>query len=382
VTLYFSEGIDIAVVTVIIPIYFTELGISLPIISFIVGFSALPWAIKFIWGGIVDYFISFGRRRFIIVGGILGAIGFFLLAFIDPLIALVPFTFLMFIGHVGIAFLDVSADAWAIEISREDERGKINGAMFAGQFVGLTVGSTLLAIIANIYGYNTAFITSGLIIILIIIYPLFLKYTISSKKRQKVGSSLVREFKKKTTQLVALFAPFSAISAGFLLFAIPIYLKIRLNLDIAQIGLITGIFPIMVAVGSLIGGGISDKFGRKTSLYIFIGLSILFSALLIVGASWQILAFIYGVVGFFQGGYTTVTSAMCMDITNPRLGATQFSLLMSLFNVGEMAGAMVAGSLVVILGFERLFLYCGWIFGPSLLILYLIQLKKPVKNIT
>ena len=106
--LYFSEGVDLAVITVLVPIYFEGIGISLPIISFIVGVSALPWVIKFFWGGLVDYFYLFGRKRFIIMGGVLGAVGFFLLAFIDPVIALVPFTILMFLGHTGIAFLDVS----------------------------------------------------------------------------------------------------------------------------------------------------------------------------------------------------------------------------------------------------------------------------------
>jgi len=283
---------------------------------------------------------------------------------------------LMFIGHVGIAFLDVSADAWAIEITHENERGKINGAMFTGQFAGLAIGSILLAMIANISGYNTAFIIAGLIIIIIVIYPLFVKYIIISKEHQKVGSLLVKEFKKKTTQLIALFAPIVAISYGFLQFAIPLFSKIILNLDIAQIGVIVGINSAMIAVGSLIGGGITDKFGRKTSLYIFIGMSIFFSALLIMSTSWQILAFFYGVFGFLIGGYTTAISTMCMDITNPKIGATQYSLLMSLFNIGELAGAMVVGSLIVLLGFSRVFLYSAWVFGPALLILYFIRPKK------
>ena len=113
-------------------------------------------------------------------------------------------------------------------------------------------------------------------------------------------------------------------------------MKMRLNLDITQIGLISGIFSLMVAVGSLIGGGIADKIGRKTSLYFFIGSSLMFSALLIIGTSWELFALLYAIVGFLQGGYTTPTASLCMDITNPSIGATQFSFLMSLFNIGEL----------------------------------------------
>jgi len=378
-SLYFSEGIELAVITVLIPIYFAELGISLPITTFIIAIAALPWVLKFIWGGIVDHFIGFGRKRFIIVGGILGAFGLLLLAFVDPTIALLPFAFLMFISHIGIAFLDVSSDAWAIEISQEKERGKINGAMFAGQFTGLAVGSTLLAILANIFGYNVAFIIAGLIIILIIIYPLCVKYKIISKKQQKVGSLLVREFKKITTQLIALFAPIADINIG-LLIIVPLYLDISLNLDIAQIGLITGIYTVMMAVGALIGGAIADKFSRKTALYVFIGASIFFIALLIFGISWQIFTFLYAIVGFLYGGFNAAGCTMCMDITNPKIGATQFSLLTSLFNLGDIVGTMVAGSLVVMLGFGRVFLYTALSLGPALLILYFIRIEK--KDIT
>jgi len=42
---------------------------------------------------------------------------------------------------------------------------------------------------------------------------------------------------------------------------------------------------------------------------------------------------------------------------------------------------MAAESLIVALGFEKLFLYSSWIFDPALLILYFIQLKKPINNI-
>ena len=124
-TLYFSQGIIYALATVIIPIYLLEKGISLPVVTFVSGIVMLPWMIKFIFGGVVDYYIRLGRRFFILIGGLLGAFSFFILIFIDPGIALILFAFVLFIGHCGIAFIDVSADALAIQISKEEERGKI-----------------------------------------------------------------------------------------------------------------------------------------------------------------------------------------------------------------------------------------------------------------
>jgi MFS family permease len=372
-SLYFSEGIELAAITVLVPIYFEEIGISLSINALIIAVSAIPWTIKFLWGGIVDYFIGFGRKRFIIVGGLLGSIGFFLLTVVNPTTALIPFACIMFIGHIGTAFLDVSADAWAIEITQENERGKINGAMFAGQYGGLAVGSSALAILANQFGYPVAFLTAGLSILLIILFPLYVHYTRPSEHHQKVFSLLVHEFKKKTTQLVALFVPFLYLSYG-LLFAVMLYMKIILKLDIAQIGLITGINCAMIALGSLIGGGIIDRFGRKPALYLFITTSIVVTALLVLGTSWPIFSVLFAIIGFLQGGYTAAEGTLCMDVTNPRIGATQFSVLMSLGNIGEIMGVMVSGAVVELLGFPRLFLYAAWVFGPALLVLYYIRI--------
>ena len=380
-SLYFTEGVFKAVGLVIIPVYFVEKGISLPLTTFVIGIIAIPMTIKFVWGGIVDYFIRFGRKRFILLGGLLSAVGFFALTIIDPSIALIPFATFLFIGVCGVGFLDVSSDAWAIEIGREEERGKINGAMFAGQFAGVAVGSSLIALIAKLFGYSLAFLSAGSIIILIVLFPLIIKEIKIVKKRQKMGSLLVGEFKKKTTQLVAIFSPIVFINSGLLMVIIPLYMKISLQLDIAQIGLIMAIFPVTSAAGSLAGGAISDRWGRKNPLYVFIGLSIFFTAALIFANTWQIIAVVYGIIGFLQGGYFAAALAMFMDVINPKVGATQFSILTGLANLGMLnMGSGSGGILVVMLGFSRTFLYSAWIFGPALLILHFIRLKKHIRK--
>ncbi len=65
-----------------------------------------------------------------------------------------------------------------------------------------------------------------------------------------------------------------------------------------------------------------------------------------------------------------------MDVTNPRIGATQYGILTGIANVGLNGAGMITGSLVVALGFARTFLYAAWVFGPALLVLYFIQIKK------
>lgn len=376
-SLYFSEGLGFSLQIVIIPVYLVEIGISLQIATLVAGIATIPWMVKFIWGGIVDYFIKFGRKKFIILGGFFAAVGLIILSFIDPVVALVPFVIFLFITRIGTAFFDVSADAWAIEISRENERGKINAAIIAGTFGGMAVGSSVYGAIAKMFGYNYVFIAAALMVALIIIFPLLVKDVRKTKKRPKVGRLLIIEFKKKTTQLVSIFAPIFAINSGLLMFLVPLYMKTVLQLDIAQIGLIVAIFPAAKVVGAFFGGIISDTRGRKFTLYIFISISVFFSASFIFANTWQLLAIFYAIIGFLQGGSFTAFTAMLMDITNEKIAATQYSILTSLANFGEIGTGAVSGSLVALLGFSRVFLYSAWSLGPVLLLLYFIKLKNP-----
>jgi MFS family permease len=280
------------------------------------------------------------------------------------------------ITRIGTAFFDVSADAWAIEISQVNERGKINASIIAGTFGGMATGSTLFGAIANNFGYSYVFLSAALLVFLIILFPFFVKDERVVKKRQKIGILLVGEFKKKTTQLVSIFSPVFAINSGILMFIAPLYMKTALDLDVAQIGLIAAIFPTTKVVGAFLGGVMSDMWGRRITLFIFMGITALFSVLMIYANTWQILAIVYGIIGFLQGGAFSAFAAMLMDVTNPKVGATQYSILTSLANFGEMTSGGMSGTLVEMLGFSRVFLYSAWALGPALLILYFINFKK------
>lgn len=379
-SLYFSEGIIMAIGFVIIPVYFVEKGLSLELAGLVIGVITIPVTIKFIWGGIVDYFIRFGRKLFIILGGLLIAFGLIAVIFIDPSIALIPFTLFLFITVCGVGFLDVSSDAWAIEIGLEEELGKINGSMFAGQYAGMAVGSSVLASIAQFFGYQMAFLVAGLIVVLIILFPLIVKETKKRIKRQKMAKLLIGEFKKKQTQVLAILAPLIGINKGLLMIVIPLYMKVGLNLEIAQIGLIVAIFPVTSAVGSIVGGATADQWTRKKTLYLLVWISIVFSALLILADTWIILGVIYGIIGFLQGGYMTVKCAILMNATNRKIGATQFSILTSLANAGMMAGETISGTFIAVFGFTRTFLYSAWFFGPALLVLHFYKEQKQMKK--
>jgi MFS family permease len=374
-SLYFSQGMIFALGTIIINVYLDSKGVPDSIIGVIIGIAYIPWVIKFIFGGIVDHYFKFGRRNFIILGGSISAISFMIISIVDPQTALIPFTIILLIGSSGIAFLDVSADAWAIQTTEERERGKVNAAMFGGMFVGMAATSILFGYIAEQYSYNLSFFAAGLFVLLIVVFPIMVKEKITVKRKQKIKKLLVSEFKKKNTQLISLFFPLSAISFGLLAIVVPQYMTDVLLFKIGQIGLIMAIGPIGTVVGNVVGGFMADNWGRKKTLYVFIGINLFFAASLIFVDTWQRLAIIWAIIGFCHGGHYSAFGALSMDVTNPKVGAAQYSIIMAFGNAGEMGGAMLSGSLISMIGFSRAFLYSGWVYGPALLVLYFIKSK-------
>jgi len=378
---YFSQGLLSSIATVIIPIYFLEKGISPGITTIVSGSFLIPWSLKFVWGGIADYFINFGRKKLVIIGGMVGAFGVFILGFINPVSALIPFAFFLFLSHCGASFLDISTDAWVIEISEENDRGKLNGAMMSSKFLGWAFGSFIFSLIVKFSGFSMAFFSAGLFVFLIIVFTFVVKEIRTIEKCQKIKSLFIAEFKKKHMQLIALFSSISAIGIGLVVAVVPLYMDINLHLDIVQIGLISMAFPLANIVGSVVSGIVTDKWGRKKSLYILFGTGAIFSASLIFADTWQILLIFYSIIGFTVGGLFVAECTLFMDVSNPKIAASHFGALTSLSNFGNMTGMMIAGSLILLLGFNRVFLYTGLLFGPPILILSLIKLKSQIGKV-
>ena len=373
-SLYFAEGLIFALSTVILVLFFEDKNISIEITTLVGGIAFVPWMLKFVFGPTIDFFGRYGRKFFCIIGGIVGTISLFIVAFVDPKTSIIPFTALLFIGHLGVVLLDVSADAWAIQTTKVTERGKVNAAMYIGLFGGSAIGGILLSYIATFYGFEIVFITAGFLIFLSIILALFVKEHKLDIKRKLIKTLLIKEFKKKNTQVVLFFCVLVAMNFGMLMFVIPDYMQKVLLLDKIQTGLLASVNPISLVIGATIGGPLSDKVGRKKILYVSLLGLLISSAFLVTCDTWEKLGIIYAIIGFCTGAslYSTL-GALLMDVTNPKIGGTQYSFLASVSNFGELGIGMISGSLVVYLGHNRFFLYTAIIIGASLLTLYFVQ---------
>ena len=373
-SLYLCEGLYIAIITIIIPLFLLENDIPLPIITLVTGIGWSPWALKFISGGICDYFITIGRKKFIIIGGLIGAICLLILSFINPSSYIILFTLILFIGHFGIIFLDVSIDAWAIEAIDNEELGRVNAAINIGQLVGISLGAPILALVSQIISFNFAFLITGLIIIPISLFPFAFK-EIEHKKIARIPGMLLDEIKKRKTQLVTIFGFFIFISPGILTGISVVFASTKLGLSTMEIGILGAALLIFIIPGSWFGGYLADKYGRKKTLYIFIIPALLLTILLIFIDNVISFILLAGLIYFFWNGIRAANDSMLMEITNENIAATEFSVINSFVNAGQVGAGAVAGSIVVLLGFDNVFILSGILYIIPLLILYFIRIK-------
>jgi DHA1 family multidrug resistance protein-like MFS transporter len=141
--------------------------------------------------------------------------------------------------------------------------------------------------------------------------------------------------------------------AAFLGF-LPIYAK-RVGLNDAEIAIVLGSQLAMAVVAKPIGGRLSDRLGRKP--VIAIGLLLCAAALPLIFRSGDLATFLVAapLLGMGVAAVTPVTNALIADlVTAHRLGAAM-GVFGTIWDSGEAAGPIIAGFLIVQLGYAPCF---------------------------
>jgi MFS family permease len=373
--LYFPQGFSNMAVP-LIALYFIDIGIPIEYITLIIGIGSIPWIIKFIWSGPIDKYVNKGRKFFVFIGGLIGAFSFFLLYFIDPLNLIILFAIILFFSQIGQTLLDSAADAWGIDISIDKDRGKINAAMNIGKIVGIILGAITLTYVAQTFGHKFMFIVAGIMILICTILPSMIAEAKKIIRKQKVKELFLKEFKKKYVKLLLFLIPLMAIGYGIFNYGIEIYAKIVLELSDFQIGLLLASAYVFAIPGSMLAGIISDKFGRKKAIYLFVIPAAIFVILMIFSNSITTSIIIIFITTFFGLGANAAGLAFYMDATNPKIGGTQFSFYTGIANLGMGSAGMITGSIIVLLGYNYMFLIAGLICIPPLILLHFVHIEN------
>jgi PAT family beta-lactamase induction signal transducer AmpG len=390
--LYFAQGISWGFITTAVALRLTSLGLGPAVIGSVVGYAQIPWTLKPFLGPFVDRisFGRFGRRRPLLLGAEAAmAVTLILISGLSPLSAPVLFPAMLIAHNVFAALQDVTSDALAVERLPEVERGRANGVMAAGKYGGTLVGGAGLAALSSALGWSVACFAAVALLLFPATLALLLREETAPLASTGAVTALrtllreaVRSFALRVTALAALFCLISGASDNLLYPTILPLFRRQLGFSEGQVTLFISLAAGTAAVGSLLGGLLADRLGRRRA--IVLGAVTLAAVNLAFAAAqplWSHLAVIivYQLFSSLGSGVLFAsTLAFCMDITNPRLPATHFQLYMALLNVRNTWSAFAGGRLGEALPPAAMFSISG---GVELLALALLPLLDPRRAI-
>ena len=371
--LYVTEGIPLGFAATAIATQMRRQGLGPAEIGAFVASFYLPWAFKWAMGPFVDTFSSdrFGRRRLWILAMQLGMVATLLAAMqVDFTAQLGLFTAVILVHNAFAATQDVAIDALAVGVLPEHERGTANGFMFAGASVGQAIGGSGVLFLSAVVPFATSYwLVVGAILSVTVFVVLPLREPKRGAAATRAGNAAAafgrelagfvrdawRAFTGSRGAAIGVVVALLPAGAYALSLALQSNLAVELGLDdnrVAQLNLAT---TIVFAFACVAGGWLSDRYGRRRMLGLFIVLTVL-PTLWLAWAMWQAgwimpvdpksggraapsgeLVTIFWAASILfniaQGLYYGVRSALFMDVTTRAVAATQFTAYMALLNL-------------------------------------------------
>lgn len=177
--LYFAQGVPWGFVVIALVAVLSEQGATAAQTGGLIALSSLPWTFKLAWGPLIDSFglPAYGRRRPWIVMAQLCMAATLLIGFsttdITSESTLAALGGILFLHNCFASLQDVATDALAIDILPEDECGRANGMMWASKLVGGSCGGVGIVFLMSSYGLPVAMQAMAGLMLVIMLLPLF-----------------------------------------------------------------------------------------------------------------------------------------------------------------------------------------------------------------
>jgi len=409
IALYIAQGIPEGMAFFGIPAWMAMNGKTPGEIGSFVAAFGLPWSFKIVVAPLMDRFtfLPMGRRRPWVLFGQLGLMASFIaMAFVpDPLNNLNLFMASAFaVGFFG-SVQDVATDGMAIDIVPINQQAKANGFMWGAKIAGTSASLALGTWLLHKYSFTAAILMLAVFVCLIMLVPLLLrerpgekllpwsKGTTSAEAQQMqlnswsiILKSLFSVFQLRNSLLLALLGFLILGSFNYLATLLPIFTVKALGWTdqayskfFATASLIGGI------AGMLIGGVLIDRFGKIRMMTIYFLLLILLTSVLVFFKSYWINHwFISSFMVIEQALYVFTTIGMfaiAMQCCWKKVSASQFTLYMTISNLGRIAGAYLIGPIKKTFTWEYTLFAFVIMLAFALVVVRLIRINKHVESV-
>lgn len=365
--LYASEGAPIGFIWWALPTLLRSADVPVARITELTALLLLPWMLKFLWAPLLDAWRTprWDYRAWIVLAQVVMAGALVPLVQLDPVEAFDQWRLWLLVHAVAAATQDVAIDALVITTTPPSERGRLNGAMQAGMLTGRSLFGGAVLLVASAWGPGgivtalIAWIAVPLVLLLCLAPPTAISS--SSAPAVPMGRTLAAVFRQRNTWIGLAFALTGAAAFEATGQLAGPFLVDR-GVGSATIGSLFAL-PVVLATacGGLLGGWISDRWGRVQTLVlcvVFVAGTVAALGLLDLRGSASPAVLIGLLVVMYVGvGLFTVSSyAYFMDLSHPRLSATQFTTFMAATNACESWSAWAGGALATSGGYGTAFL--------------------------
>ncbi len=366
--LYLSEGAPVGFIWWALPAIWRAEDIPVQQITALTSLLVLPWALKFLWAPLIDTLRGpqWGFRAWIISAQLAMGLALFPLLFLSFETHRLLFSACLLAHAFFAATQDVAVDALCISTVPAEERGSVNGLMQVGYLAGRAAFGGAALVLVQWLGQPAVIIALvacvwfSMLLVLQIREPAapFADKKGAVERRRAFFETLRAALQRKSTWLGLTFAliggaAFEAVGA--------VAGPLLVDTGLSQAGV--GVFFIAFALpGAILGGRIADRFERRRAVgWLLILIAVTVGA---IAACLHLpdplhnacLIALMGVLYLLIGAFTASSYALFMDLTDPKLGATQFSAMMGATNMCEAWSTRTVGILHGRMGYAPAFL--------------------------
>ena len=365
--LYVAQGIPWGFTAITLPAYLAGKKLDAAVVGTALAMTTLPYSFKIFWAPVVDAFPSrrFGRRRPWIVGAQL-----MMALTIGAMIAIPDLTrdlrllaWMIFIHTIFNSIQDLSTDALAVDLLDEDERGRTNGFMYASKYFGGILGGAGMSKLIAWYGMRTALGAQTAVLLAIMMLPLLVRERPRDDGEPAADAPtvgrrfaslwadvgvLLRSSGARPAVLGAVMMLVSSIGMGLMAATSPVLFTQDLGWTYDDYAALTGGLGLAAGcAGAMLGGVLADKVGhRRLAAIGAVALSACWIAWAALAPHWHDRTLVYALVVLEPACQSVMIAslfAVCMDLSWPKIGATQFGIYMALANASTTVGFKLAG---------------------------------------
>ncbi len=399
-TLYTAEGLPFVMVNVVSVLMYKSLGLADAQIAFFTSLVTIPWAIKPIWGGLVEMFRT--KKAFVLATEMGGGICFGLLALALHLPDFFTWT-LIFFGLIAInsAVHDTAADGVYVTVLSAKQQAQYVGWQGAFYNIGKILSQGGFVWVAGYlekkYGPVTAWAMAmagfGLLMGVMSLWHLIFLPQGARIKSDKSGwrtfwDVIATFFKKKYIFWGVLFLILYRFAEGQAIKIVPLFMRAArdhggLGLATQDIGLLYGVFPpIAFILGSLAAGYFTAGRGlRKSLLALCAAFNIPFVVYLALALTQPTnLPVITAMVSLeylgYGFGFIGLQLFMMQQIAPGPYRTAHYAFATSIMNFGFLVPAAVSGFLSDRLGYREFFIWVMIATIPSFLVAWLVPFRN------